>query len=498
MAEAPAPTTEVEPATDPALTELGTTTSTEEAEQEITQTSPTSPPQHEHVFFADALLDYLHLRGAGLGNGPESHPQPPIDFHPDTPLDPDGYTVLHWAAALAEMDLFSDFMERGASIGALSNKGETILSFASQYINGFQSQTMPALIDVLGSTIAHTDLTGCTAIHHAAILTSRPDMVRGGQYYIEIFLNYLSERLDRPEVARILDVQNAQGDTAITIVARQGHQPLADLLMGHGADLLIPNETGKSAEHYLREREARILERRLHPPPASGVIQPGTVDQLSGRSRGEQSIDDTTRLTNQLHPQLEWSIHEAVEQVDHERTQIDEEIEEVQAAITRGEAERADLLRRAEAARPQWEALEGDEEKNEDALKLMQIELHTLMMARDRHALPHDPASTSLSASNPESQSRSQTQVENGQVSQEGPEPRRETTYSYLVLQQADFARANLLRDIVRQMTATGSTSTTAQYKTLIASCIGIAEEDVPAMAPTFLQHIEADLDLHP
>ncbi len=463
---------------------------------EVPHPSSRTPTQQDHLFFGDELLDHLMVfRDAGPEAELGPHPEPPPNFHPDTPVDDAGHRALHWGAALADTNLVSDFIARGANIGVVSNLGETPLTFASQYTNSYQRRTMPHLISLLGSTIAQADLLGFTALHHAATLTSQPNLAPAGRYYFETILGYLSQNLSPHDLSRVLDTQNVHGDTALIIVARQGDQASVRKLTRYGASMNIKNDAGKSAEDYLQEREERAQWRREAnadaPPPALEIPARAATRGIDGAAVNADPVDEGfDTMQNGWHPRtvvkqaagasrvggrLAQRVNEPLE---HELTRIAADDAEITAALARVETQRSQIRARSSSLRNS-NFHEEDEDNTAEvdmaAFAASEEELSRLLKAFERRELVrHVQAVASQRGSQPVLQPEEQLQLATA-------------------IEEQEQRHSRLLSELVQKTALAGSPERSAQYKRLIARCLNIGEDDIQALAPAILEHLEAE-----
>ncbi|KAI9759502.1 MAG: hypothetical protein M4579_002261, partial [Chaenotheca gracillima] len=121
------------------------------------QHSQVSHFDEQHLAYADELLDYFMLSSNETPVQDLVPPTPPDHFNVDRAIDEQGHTALHWAAAMGDMQVVKDLLDRGANPAARSHRGETPLMRAVLFTNNFERSTMPKLIHRLLSTIRATD-----------------------------------------------------------------------------------------------------------------------------------------------------------------------------------------------------------------------------------------------------------------------------------------------------------------------------------------------------
>jgi transcription factor MBP1 len=215
------------------------------------------PNQHDqsHMVYADALLDYFidstsPSREQGRDCVP---PAPPDGFQVDRPIDDRGHTALHWAAAMADVDVVKYFIAAGANVEVHSASGETPLMRAVLFTNNYERRTMPKMINDLKSSIPATDKFGSTVFHHIAATTGSKVKLHAARYYINVICQKMSEDGTADDVSQILDMQDDNGDTALTIAARNGARKCVRALIAYHASPHIPNSMGETADSFIVE-----------------------------------------------------------------------------------------------------------------------------------------------------------------------------------------------------------------------------------------------------
>ncbi|KAI9767771.1 MAG: hypothetical protein M1840_005452 [Geoglossum simile] len=215
------------------------------------------PNQHDqsHMVYADALLDYFidstsPCREQGRDCVP---PAPPNSFQVDRPIDDRGHTALHWAAAMADVDVVKYFIAAGANVGVHSASGETPLMRSVLFTNNYERRTMPKMVNDLKSSIPATDNFGSTVFHHIAATTGSKVKLHAARYYINVICQKMSEDGTADDVSQILDMQDDNGDTALTITARNGARKCVRALIAYHASPHISNSIGETADGFIVE-----------------------------------------------------------------------------------------------------------------------------------------------------------------------------------------------------------------------------------------------------
>ena len=128
----------------------------------IAEMNVMSTTEQEHILYGDQLLDYFMT----VGDAPEAAkvqpPVPPVNFQVDRPIDDQGNTALHWAAAMGDLEIVQDLLRRGANTQAISVHEETPLVRAVLFTNNFEKKTMPSLVNLLQDNLTFRDWFGAT------------------------------------------------------------------------------------------------------------------------------------------------------------------------------------------------------------------------------------------------------------------------------------------------------------------------------------------------
>ena len=212
--------------------------------------------EQQHVLYADELLDYFMLSASETPLMHLPPPSPPEPFQVNRPIDDQGHTGLHWGAAMGDIEIVRSFIDYGANLFAHNKRGETPLIRAVLFTNNCEKQTMPNLVDRLISTIREHDNHGGTILHHIAMTTSSLAKKRCARYYLDTVLNKMADVCTQQEFTRILNKQDASGDTALHIVARHNAKKCIRLLQGRGARGDLENVHHEVADRIVQGQRA--------------------------------------------------------------------------------------------------------------------------------------------------------------------------------------------------------------------------------------------------
>ncbi|KAL1888894.1 transcriptional regulator swi6 [Sporothrix stenoceras] len=187
----------------------------------------------------------------------------------DMPIDAQSHTALHWAATLSRMPLLRALIASGANPFRVNAVGETALMRACLVTNSHEHNSMPDLLDVLGSTIEVRDAKGRTVLHHIAVTSSVKGRSAASRYYLQCLLEWVVRQGSAPSsqvlqssmngnfsssaptklglarfMSEIVNAQDKAGDTALNIAAKIGNRSIISQLLEVCADPNLPNRQG--------------------------------------------------------------------------------------------------------------------------------------------------------------------------------------------------------------------------------------------------------------
>ncbi|KAL0580907.1 Transcription factor mbp1 [Marasmius crinis-equi] len=212
--------------------------------------------------YGDQILEYFI---SDTNQVPQILITPPADFNPDMAIDDDGHTALHWACAMGRIRIVKLLLTAGADIYKVNKGGQTPLMRSVMFANNYDVRKFPELYELLHKSTLNIDNYNRTVFHHVIDVAMSKGKTHAARYYMETILARLA---DYPkELADVINFQDADGETALTMAARCRSKRLVKLLIDHGADPKITNNDGKSTEDYILEDERF----RSSPVPTSRV-----------------------------------------------------------------------------------------------------------------------------------------------------------------------------------------------------------------------------------
>ncbi|GAA5822075.1 hypothetical protein JCM11251_004849 [Rhodosporidiobolus azoricus] len=200
--------------------------------------------------YARMILDYFVSESTQV---PQFLVTPPADFDPNVVIDDDGHTALHWACAMGRIRIVKLLLTAGADIFRANSMGQTALMRSVMFTNNYDLRKFPELFELLHRSTINIDRNDRTVFHYIVDIALHKGKTHAARYYMETVLQRLVDYPD--EVADILNFQDEEGETALTLAARARSKRLVKYLLDNGGDPKIPNRDGKTAEDYILEDE---------------------------------------------------------------------------------------------------------------------------------------------------------------------------------------------------------------------------------------------------
>jgi transcription factor MBP1 len=205
---------------------------------------------HDSRAYGDIILEYFI---SDSNQVPQLLISPPPDFDPNMAIDDDGHTALHWACAMGRIRIVKLLLSAGADIFKVNKSGQTSLMRSVMFANNYDVRKFPELYELLHRSTLNIDNYNRTVFHHIVDLAMSKGKTHAARYYMEMVLNRLSNY--PKELADVINFQDEDGETALTLAARCRSKRLVKLLIDHGADPKLVNHDGKSTEDYILEDE---------------------------------------------------------------------------------------------------------------------------------------------------------------------------------------------------------------------------------------------------
>ncbi|KAK5170430.1 Transcription factor mbp1 [Saxophila tyrrhenica] len=477
-----------------------------------------SQADREFRLWADELLDYFMLQDNPIDSLP-SAPDPPHHANLNRPIDDKGYTALHWAAAMGDVEVMKDLIRRGASIEIPAKNGETPLMRAVIFTNSFDKQNMDKLAGLLIRTVNMQEWYGSTVFHHIANTTQKKSKYQCARYYMDCLLNKMAERLSPPETENILNFVDQAGDTATTIAARNGARKCVRSLIGRNAATEIQNNMGETADQYIvqlnHRRQERVNNRQMSSSPfqadghhhgstLGGAMQAptsngipfdplvphsslnGAPSGLKGASSDVYQSDGAIAITAQMIPALVNKARTLASSLDDELAEKDAELIEAERVANMRRSERDTIRKQQEELRAkEMEQTSGGVETDEHLQReLEQLEAECRVLTEEEEA-------RNLKRLLEEEELKlgrfSETSAEDG----DDEISARKKLRIARELIAINHERKELVHQIVRNMALAGYDNKQDMYRQLISGALGVKEEDVESVLPEIASELE-------
>ncbi|KAF9912287.1 transcriptional regulator swi6 [Linnemannia zychae] len=234
-------------------------------------------------------------------------PVSPPDLDINLVIDDQGHSAMHWAAALARIPVLELLVRKQVDIRRVNYNGESALIRAVLVTNNFDKQSFPILLSLLHQAIPLVDRKNRTLLHHIAITAGIRGREQSSRYYMECLLEWIARH--GGDFESIVDVQDRNGDTALTIAARVGDRYLAKVLMDVGANRDIENKVGLKADDFgvddiqpMRSQPPRPSNSSKVAPSAPGA---GAKDDLAAMAKHEKRGGDILNVVQKMLDELD-------------------------------------------------------------------------------------------------------------------------------------------------------------------------------------------------
>ncbi|KAK4057870.1 Transcription factor mbp1 [Microbotryomycetes sp. JL221] len=328
---------------------------------------------HGPLRYARMILDYFVSESTQV---PQFLVTPPADFDPNVVIDDDGHTALHWACAMGRIRIVKLLLSAGADIFRANSLGQTALMRSVMFTNNYDLRKFPELFELLHRSTINIDRNDRTVFHYIVDIALQKGKTHAARYYMETVLARL---VDYPkEVADILNFQDEEGETALTLAARARSKRLVKILLDHGADPKIANRDNKTAEDYILEDE-RFREQELAAAGAAGMALNGDGGMAFG---GDMSLDANgiataggaslhvpgyvpqlhtsetgQRISTKLIPKFAELLESLAQSYDHEVQEKERDLQQAQSVLTTVQAELLENQRLAQQLQAQVDEL---------------------------------------------------------------------------------------------------------------------------------------------
>ncbi|QRW01392.1 ankyrin repeats [Ceratobasidium sp. AG-Ba] len=450
--------------------------------------------------YADIMLEYFI---SDTNQIPSILVSPPPDFEPDVPIDDDGHTALHWACAMGRIRVVKLLLSAGADIFKENKSGQTPLMRSVMFANNYDVRKFPELYELLHRSTLNVDNFNRTVFHHVIDVAMSKGKAHAARYYMETLLSRLSDFPD--ELADVINFQDDDGETALTMAARCRSKRLVKILLDHGADPKIANKDGKTTEDYIFEDE------RFRTSPTIAPAMPAPVLELSPQLHYSKTAQRTTTKATADAASLMASLAAAF---DAELVSKERDLAQAHALLTNIQGEILESQRAVAVLKAQGQGLEEAERE----LAELEEELRVKMGARYRMGWEkwlRDEEARDKAWKADQAQA-SQSQQSSGTVPSDAAQPPLPTVTIDLAelyaappkgtsiaeacnALRADISkhrtrRHELFDEFVRQQADSGTSGRMAEYRRLISAAAGgVPMDEVDGVVPMLLEQLESE-----
>lgn len=276
------------------------------------------PPTNAERYRAILMSIFLNHDGHKL---PDliTNPNPPADLDIDLIIDDQGHTSLHWAAALARINVLQYLLKLGADPRRVNFNGESALIRAVLVTNNFDNDSFVELLSMIPNAIDITDKKGRSVLHHIALTAGIKGRLQASRYYLETLVDAMLK--GGYDLTALIDLQDKNGDTTLNIAARIGNRNLVEHLLRHGADPELPNRAGLRPVDFGLEdaRLASLFQSKIDLVAQGNVadlrMQPTVPDCVFGIKQAKTHVPGSVGELQKLLADKESQMHEALLQI---------------------------------------------------------------------------------------------------------------------------------------------------------------------------------------
>lgn len=332
---------------------------------------------------AASLSGHTILSEADLNKVDLSGPPPCVDLV----IDEHGHTALHWSAALAKlanvrMLVAASPAMGGANVHAGNHAGETALQRAVLVSNCYDTSTFPTLLHLLAPSLHTRDYRKRTVLHHIALVSALRGRAVTARYYLACVLDYIAQH-QGGRYTNLVDAQDEDGETALSVVARIGNASMVKMLLEVGARKDITNVLGLKPSDWGIDGLDGEVEDAAAPPTtvsqpeknASEIVTGLTKPPKAPVQKSKDVLEQMTTVLSDLTDIFQREVADKDDAFNVAQAHLQSATRELairRRKIAEGQARVAERdeakLRRANLSRALQHEVGGSEEEDESAL----------------------------------------------------------------------------------------------------------------------------------
>lgn len=435
--------------------------------------------------YADIILNYFISETTTI---PTLLVNPPQDFNPNMSIDDDEHTALHWACAMGRIRVVKLLLTSGADVFRVNMNGQTALMRAAMFSNNYDLRKFPELFELLHRSILNIDKSDRTVFHHVVDLALSRGKPHAARYYLETMLNRLQEY--GSQLADILNFQDDEGETPLTMAARARSKRLTRLLLEHGADPKIRNKEGKNAEEYILEDE------RFRASPPRGSVHADSLNSLHTSEAGQRAGGKAVQLMTSL-------LHNLADSYDSELGTTERKLTQAHSLLAQIQGEIADSTKILEDLNKEGSLREDEKKKLDEIQKALKSgaekrarEEQETAWNEDYKTLKKLRAESGLTdgalLAKEDKDVKTDGEIMLARLTRVSDSPEAEIVSLKGKVNEMKAKRAALLEKFINSAREQGTGKTMAAYRRLIAAgCGGIALEEVDNVVSALCELLE-------
>ncbi|KAJ9105232.1 hypothetical protein QFC21_001597 [Naganishia friedmannii] len=438
------------------------------------QHAPSVPPE----VYGNIILDYFITEKARI---PECLIDPPADFDPNIAIDDDGHTALHWACAMGRLRVVKLLLTAGANIFSVNHAEQTALMRSVMFSNNYDVRKFPELYQLLHRSTLNIDKSNRTVFHHIADVALSKGKTHAARYYMETILLHLE---DFPrELEDVINFQDEDGETALTLASRARSKRLIRALLDHGADPKIKNRDGKCAEDYILEDERfrsspTLGDRLRNGAPEVAHFAPQLYHSTAAKAAAGKYVTDVAEMLNGLAQGFDAELQgkeREVNQAEGLLAALKSDIEEAKRTLAEVAEKNATIQAEQQRVLELEAQLEGNmAQKYRHSWETWLAEQEQRQQEWEAAGRPDGAEYADLVAANTESY----------------PE---EDSMLFMEIDQGRRTRTTLFKQFVTQQAEVGTDEKMTGYRKLIAAaCGGIPPNEVDGFLENMRQALES------
>lgn len=449
--------------------------------------SEAGEPMDPREMYTEQILEYFI---SDTHQVPPIFISPPADFDPNMEIDDDGHSALHWASAMGRVRIVKLLLTAGADIYKTNKSGQTALMRSVMFANNYDVRKFPELYELLHRSTLNIDNYNRTVFHHIVDVAMSKGKTQAARYYMETILAKLAEY--PKELADIINFQDEDGETALTMAARCRSKRLVKLLLDHGADPKIVNRDSKSTEDYILEDErfrsspvlpsntALLPYRSLH---GAGIVpeRPQLHYSVTAQKASTRCLNDMAMMMDSLASSFDQELRDK----ERDMAQAHSLLANIQSEIL--ESQRTVAVLKTQAA---------DLEEAEERLKKLEAEMKAKIEGKYRNGLKQwsavdshpDPAEQTVKDGET-SALQSNSQTDDAAVPTDSSELIQTCETLRAEIEQQEKDRETQFNDMVKLLAESGTSGRMNQYRRLIgAGCGGMPPAEVDGVLGILLE----------